>query len=138
MKFEFSAGGLVVKDNKILIVKVETLKKEIVWTFPKGHIEKGEKGLHSALREVEEETGWRCKLVESYPFEEVKYWFKREGELVKKSVKWFLMKPINEVRKYDKEEIIEYKWIDINEAEKILVYPSDKKLIKKLKQHYGI
>jgi 8-oxo-dGTP diphosphatase len=32
------------------------------WTFPKGKGERGERDEDTALREVEEETGYRCRL----------------------------------------------------------------------------
>ena len=32
------------------------------WTFPKGKAEPGESDEECALREVEEETGFRCRL----------------------------------------------------------------------------
>ena len=69
MNKEFSAGGLVRRGGKVLMVKVCNLKGEEVWTFPKGHVEKGETPMEAALREVEEETGWRCRLKEAawYP-----------------------------------------------------------------------
>ena len=54
------------------MVKVENLEGDELWTFPKGHIEKGEKAPQAALREVEEETGYRCEIVK--PFERVQYY----------------------------------------------------------------
>lgn len=61
--FEYSAGGLIVRKTKILMVQVRNLEGHIVWTFPKGHIEKGETEEQTALREVYEETGWKCKIL---------------------------------------------------------------------------
>src|SRR5262245_44457529 len=94
-RFEFSAGGIVQDGEKLLMVKVENLEGVQVWTFPKGHIEKGEKAPEAALREVQEETGFRCAI--ERPFERVQYYFRRNGELTKKTVTWFLMKPVEKV-----------------------------------------
>src|SRR5262245_46288324 len=91
-RFEFSAGGVVQDGDKLLLVKVENLEGKLAWTFPKGHIEKDEKAPDAALREVEEETGYRCEILK--PFDKVQYWFKRDGQLVKKTVTWYLMKPL--------------------------------------------
>src|SRR5262245_15163023 len=59
---EVSAGGIVQRDGELLLVKVKNLKGQVVWTFPKGHIEKGETLEQTAEREVLEETGWRCQV----------------------------------------------------------------------------
>src|SRR3989339_253521 len=60
---EISAGGVILVDRKILLVKVKNLSGKIVWTFPKGHIEKGETITATAKREVLEETGYKCELI---------------------------------------------------------------------------
>jgi 8-oxo-dGTP pyrophosphatase MutT (NUDIX family) len=131
VRFEFSAGGVVREADKLLMVKVENLEGKIAWTFPKGHLEKGEKAAQAALREVEEETGYRCEILE--PFDKVQYFFKREGQLIKKDVTWFLMKPLEKTGVHDPEEILETRWVSFDEADKIAKYKSDKQILKKLK-----
>lgn len=131
-KFEFSAGGIVQQDGNLLMVKVKNLEGVIAWTFPKGHIEKGEKAPEAAIREVEEETGYLCEIVEQ--FEKVEYFFKRDAQLVKKSVTWFLMKPLRKTGLHDPEEIIETSWVTMAEAETLAKYKSDKQLLSKLKK----
>jgi 8-oxo-dGTP diphosphatase len=56
-----AAGGLVVRDGKVLLVH---RPKYDDWTFPKGKCEPEESDEACALREVEEETGFRCELLE--------------------------------------------------------------------------
>jgi 8-oxo-dGTP diphosphatase len=112
------------------MVKVENLEGDSIWTFPKGHIEKGEKSEEAALREVQEETGYRCEIVA--PFERVQYWFKRDDLLTKKTVNWFLMKPIEKTGDFDPEEILETRWFPIAEAAALARYKSDKKILAKL------
>lgn len=130
-QFEYSAGGVAVNEQgKLLMVKVKNLKGEIVWTFPKGHVEKGEKTPETAVREVREETGWECRIVE--PLDTVTYWFKWNSALIRKAVRWFLMKPVKHVSEHDKLEIIDVEWVDQKEAVMRATYPSDKKLLKKL------
>jgi 8-oxo-dGTP diphosphatase len=129
-RFEFSSGGIVREGDNLLMVKVENLEGHQIWTFPKGHIEKGEKSEEAAIREVEEETGYQCEIVE--PFERVQYWFKRDDTLTKKTVNWFLMKPIKKTGEFDPDEILETRWVPIEEALKIAKYKSDKKILAKL------
>src|SRR5579859_6371895 len=102
-RFEFSAGGVVQDGTNLLMVKVQNLEGVQIWTFPKGHIEKGEKAPQAALREVQEETGYLCEIVR--PFERVQYYFRRDDQLTKKTVTWFLMKPVKKTGVHDPEEI---------------------------------
>jgi 8-oxo-dGTP pyrophosphatase MutT (NUDIX family) len=132
VRFEHSAGGIVREDGKLLMVKVENLEGKIAWTFPKGHLEKGETAEEAALREVEEETGYQCEILE--PIDKVEYFFKREGQLIKKFVTWFLMKPLKKTGVHDPEEIIETHWASFAEANDLTTYKSDKQLLSKLKK----
>lgn len=128
MVYEFSAGGLVVDSDKILVIKTQNLKGDVVHTFPKGKIDKGEKPEAAALREVQEETGYECEVTKR--IDKVEYFYKYEGKLVKKTVYWFLMKPLEKASEHDK-EIIEVLWKEIKEAEAILTYKSDREMVKK-------
>src|SRR5262249_35105207 len=130
-RFEFSAGGIVQDGDNLLMVKVENLEGKQLWTFPKGHIEKGEKAAEAALREVQEKTGYQCRIVE--PFERVQYYFRRDDQLTKKTVTWFLMAPIEKTGTHDAEEILETAWVPFEEARRRAQYKSDKKLLAKLK-----
>jgi len=127
--FEFSAGGIVIEGKKVLLIKTKNLEGKEVWTFPKGHIEKKEKSEETAIREVEEETGYKCKI--QTKLDTVQYWFKDNERLVKKTVKWFLMTPIEKVKEPGW-EVLETKWLTFDEAKKILSYNSDKKLLEKI------
>jgi 8-oxo-dGTP diphosphatase len=61
LTFVRAAGGLVVRDGKVLLVH---RPKYDDWSFPKGKCDDGESDESCALREVEEETGLRCELLE--------------------------------------------------------------------------
>ena len=61
---EFSAGGLVFdEDGRVLLIRARDLRNQPVWTLPKGALKPGETSVDAALREVQEETGYRCELV---------------------------------------------------------------------------
>jgi 8-oxo-dGTP pyrophosphatase MutT (NUDIX family) len=127
MRREVSAGGVVSRGERLLLVKVKNLLGELRWTFPKGHLEDGETALEAALREVEEETGWRCRTRKALPT--VSYRFKREGKPVAKSVRWWWMEPVEKTGRPDADEILSARWAKPSDARRLLTYPSDLKLL---------
>lgn len=127
--FEFSSGGVAVQNNQVLLIKTPACIGE-VWTFPKGKIEKGEDLIQAALREVLEETGYRCAV--EGELGTTGYFYRRGSELVNKKVDWFLMSPLKKMCTPSK-EIKTARWIPFSEAENLLQYKSDKELLKKAK-----
>lgn len=129
MKFEFSAGGVVYKKggNNILIL-VAQHSQHHGWVFPKGiigdHI-KGEKKEDTAVREVEEETGIKAKILK--PLTPVSYWYVFENEKIKKTVYYFLMDFVEDTKKRDL-EMENVEWISIEDVENKLSYKSDKQV----------
>ncbi len=128
--FQYSAGGLVVdEDARVLLIRARDLRERPVWTLPKGTLAPGESSLDAALREVREETGWRCEVVRE--LEEITYWFQREGQRVRKSVRWFRMRPLEKVGEHD-HEVDEVAWVERVEALRRLRYESDRRLVETL------
>lgn len=125
--FEYSAGGVVLRDGMVLLIRARDLKGRPVWTFPKGKLDDGEISQQAAVREVEEETGWRCRIETELPKSE--YWFQREGQRVKKTVRWFRMTPIERVGEKDN-EVDEVAWIPVGEALGRLTYGADRQLLR--------
>ena len=124
---ELAAGGVVGRGGKILLVQVKNLEGKIVWTFPKGHLEKKETWLDAALREVEEETGWKCR--NRGLLSNVTYRFKRDKRSVIKRVRWYRMEPVEKTGKPDADEIRRTKWVDVKNARKFLSYHSDNRVL---------
>ena len=52
-----TASGLVIKNDKVLLIRHPYIGK---YFQPGGHIDDGETPLEAAIREVYEETGWKC------------------------------------------------------------------------------
>lgn len=131
-KRDFSCGGVVwdPSQERVLLVHVQNLVKKKVWTFPKGHPENRELDEQAALREVQEETGWACEI--ERPFMDVQYSYVHKDTKVNKTVRWFLMHPVKQVGTFQEGEILDCKWMDLDEAKKILIYDSDIKLLKRL------
>lgn len=124
---QFSAGGLVVDDDgRILLIRARDLRNQPVWTLPKGTLQAGETSADAALREVREETGYACEVVRE--LEAVTYWFQREGQRIRKTVRWYLMRPVEKVGDHD-HEVDEVAWADRTEARARLRYASDLRLV---------
>lgn len=126
---DFSCGG-VVRDTvtqKILLIQVENLSHGIVWTFPKGHPEKGESEHEAALREVREETGWDCKILKHLL--DVDYFFTRDHIRTHKTVRWFLMEPKEKVGDFNPGEVKQCDWVSPKEIRLRISYDSDHKIL---------
>lgn len=125
--FEHSAGGIVLREGQVLLIGARDLKGRHVWTFPKGKLNEGESSPQAAIREVEEETGWRCAIEAELPRSQ--YWFQREGRRVKKTVRWFRMVPVKHAGQPD-QEIEEAVWLPVREAMERLTYETDRTLLQ--------
>ena len=136
MKLEFSAGGIVVKEeaNKMFIL-VAQHSQHHGWVFPKGLIgDKKEKETkeNAALREVEEETGIKGRIIK--PLQPVTYWYVFEKEKIKKTVYYFLMEFVKGDTKNHDFEMENVEWVPIEEVEKKLTYKSDKEVWQEAKK----
>lgn len=127
--FEYSAGGVVLREGTVLLIRTSDLKGRTVWGFPKGKLDTGETAQQAAVREVAEETGWRCRIETELPKSE--YWFQRKGQRVKKTVRWFRMTPVEEGGETDG-EVDEAAWVPIGEALGRLTYDSHRELLKQV------
>ncbi len=136
-RHETSAGGLIWRpavqgDFEVALVRPEGRQ---TWVLPKGHVEKGETPMEAALREVEEETGYRCHVLS--PLTEVRYSFRRSDQFVQKRVLWYWMEPGLKVGKPDGAEILEVRWLSPEKAAGFLLYPGDLKLLKLVETKIG-
>jgi 8-oxo-dGTP pyrophosphatase MutT (NUDIX family) len=126
---ERSAGGVVVRGNEMLAI-VPTRRAadgSRVLALPKGHIDRGESALAAAEREVREETGAvaepLCELGEA------RYWYRRDGRTVPKSVSFFLFSyRSGDIADHD-EEVEEVRWIDLAEAQLTLSHAAEREMV---------
>ena len=85
---EVSAGGVVIHNGEFLLLK----KFSNEWVLPKGRLENNETKELAAIREVQEESGIKAKIIKYLGF--VKYDYQHnDGEKVKKTVHYFYMEP---------------------------------------------
>lgn len=103
-------GAIVFKENKILMVK-ET-KKECYgkWAFPAGHLEENESILEGVIRETKEETGCDIQLKKVFPI------ITTNKNIIMIHI---LAELINDTNEYDRSEIMETKWIDVEQLKKM-------------------
>ena len=135
MKREKSCGALVVRKNGESYDLV-LLRHRFGghWSFPKGHVEAGENERQTALREVREETGLTIRLLDGFR-ESVEY-FPKPG--VKKQVVYFLGEALGDKLVRQEEEISELKWASIAEADGLVTFANDKRLIRLAKKRLGL
>jgi ADP-ribose pyrophosphatase YjhB (NUDIX family) len=127
LEYEFSAGGLVIQEGNILLIQAESLAGEIVWAFPKGHGRRGESAQQTALREVQEETGYLCRIVRE--LKPTMYFFRDRARMIRKTVRWFWMEPLEQVGTHDN-EVHQIAWVPLDEAPTRLSYISDQELLR--------
>ena len=133
MKQEKSAGAILFRKEKepiYLLLHYE----EGHWDFPKGHIEKGETEQETVKREVEEETG--IKDIEIIPNfkEKMQYYYKLKGELMNKTVIFYLAKTKTEKVKLSFEHI-GFEWLPYTEAIEKLTYKNAKEILEKANKY---
>lgn len=93
-KVERAAGGLVLRSGAagLEVLLIDDAFGKVA--FPKGHVEPGETWEDAAIREVAEETGIEARIVA--PLGRVHYDIFRDGQPVRKEVRLFLLRAINE------------------------------------------
>ncbi len=103
------AGCIIKRDNKILMVK--EAKKDCYgkWNYPAGKVEESEKVTEGAIRETFEETGCEVKLTGALPIASVD--LENETYIIIR----FTAEILKENIKFDKNEILDVKWIDIDD-----------------------
>lgn len=100
------------------------------WDFVKGKMEKGESPHETVVREAKEETGIDdLEFVDSYK-EEIKYDFQFEGELIHKTVIFYLAKT-NIEKIIISHEHLDFLWQDYNNALKKTTYENAKNILTK-------
>jgi 8-oxo-dGTP diphosphatase len=126
--FVRAAGGVVVRnaDEQPHVLLVHRPRYDD-WTLPKGKNEPGERDEDAALREVEEETGFRCTLGD--PAGETRY---EDAKGRPKVVRYWVMEPAEDHTFSPNREVDELRWCTRREAAKLLTYPHDRRLLAKL------
>jgi 8-oxo-dGTP diphosphatase len=117
-----AAGGVVMRDGEVAVVHRPRYDD---WTLPKGKLDPGESFEEAALREVEEETGLRCRLGRELP--PVLY---RDARGRLKIVRYWLMEVDHDPGFAPNDEVDELRWTPRSDAEALLSYARDAELLR--------
>ena len=108
-------------------------RKPPVWALPKGIIDAGERPEDTALREVEEETGVKARLVTKLG--DVRYVYTWSGERVFKVVSFYLLRysrgRLGDIAPEMQIEVDEARWLPLDEGPKLLAYTGEREMAEK-------
>ncbi|MEO7981095.1 MAG: NUDIX hydrolase, partial [Sporichthyaceae bacterium] len=112
---ETSAGGLVVDRTedppRVALIGRLDRRGRLLWSLPKGHVEEGETHEDAAVREVEEETGIRGRVVAALGT--IDYWFVAEDRRIHKTVHHYLLEASGGELSDDDIEVDEVAWVPL-------------------------
>lgn len=123
-----AAGGVISRKgskNRTEILLVHRPRYQD-WTFPKGKVQQGESEQECAVREVEEETGLKCRLMAE--LSDIKY-IDRRGR--SKTVRYWTMAPESGKFKPN-DEVDQVRWMTLAQAAESLSYERDLALLDEL------
>lgn len=133
---ERSAGAVIFYEGRSgrLYLLLEHARRGPVpkeyWSFPKGHIEKGETSEEAARREIEEESGLRdVEFIRGFRASE-RYLYTWQGKKTLKFVVWFVARSRKKRVKLSHEHIGGV-WLPYADAYKKVLYQGTKRILKK-------
>jgi 8-oxo-dGTP diphosphatase len=116
-----AAGGVVVRDGLVAVVHRPRYDD---WTLPKGKLDEGESFEEAALREIDEETGLRARLVRELP--SVRY----EVRGRPKVVRYWLMEVESDHGFVANDEVDELRWVEPAQGLALLSYDRDREVLR--------
>src|SRR3954447_2481309 len=122
---ETSYGGVVVRGSDVLVI---TPRGKPVTGLPKGGAAPGETGAGAARGGVREEPGAVAGVRE--PLGDVRYWYRRGGRRVHKTVRFFLCDFVSGSTADHDHEVDEARWIPLRDALEVLSYSGERALIR--------
>jgi len=142
-RVEVSAGGLVYKRTQHGLVFAMLKDSFGKWTFPKGHVRRGEEYSEAAEREIGEEMGlYGIELKK--PLGTIDIWFRDrfvfKGRLIHKYIHYFLFEAKPEATltmqspHHNGERIMDVSWVPIQQVTKQSTYKDMKVIIKNAMQ----
>ncbi len=99
-----------------------------LWALPKGTPDAGETLEETALRETREETGLRVAV--ERPIRSIFYTFVRGRTRFRKTVHFFLMKPLGGSLDDHDHEFDEVRWLQIDEALAVMTHATERSVVE--------
>ena len=128
-----SAGGIVIRHDAGQLMLVVGLRRREgdrhggTWTLPKGTQNPGESVEETALREVEEETGLRVRILAPLP--SISYSFIQDRSRIHKTVHYWLMEPSGgDLARHD-HEFERVRWVSFDDAPGLLTFETERSLV---------
>jgi 8-oxo-dGTP pyrophosphatase MutT (NUDIX family) len=132
---EVSAGGLVVDDEggvpRAAVIARVNRAGRLEWCLPKGHLEAGETPEQAAVREIEEETGIRGRVVARLG--SIDFWFSAGGRRIHKTVHHFLLEATGGrigVEGDPDAEAVDAAWVPLAELDQRLAFGNERRMVR--------
>ncbi|MBU0731901.1 NUDIX domain-containing protein [Patescibacteria group bacterium] len=127
-----SVGAVIINSKNEVLIMFQ--KQNRYWELPKGKTEPGENEMETLRREIEEETG----LSDLEVFEDARnsfsYKFTLHGHLINKRNVYYIARVKNSKVKLSHEHL-DYKWVGIEEVNKLFKHKNQKVLVNKVKDY---
>ena len=127
-------GGILEKDGKVLLVQEAQEKCYGKWNIPAGHLDCGETLKEGAIREIKEETNIDVEI--DNKFRKVITYSPKEG--VMKDVVFFIGKAISLDLIIDSNELLEAKWVGVNEVKNYFNYKENTYVFEEAIRYLGV
>lgn len=132
VKKEICYGAVPVRKKDVWQVFLVLHRNGNYWGFPKGHIEKKEFFIKEAFRELKEETNFDVSFFIEKPVLKEEYSFFRDLKKVEKEVFYYIVQVRGDI-KFQKKEILDGRWVDIEEAYGLITFSESRKLCEKVR-----
>ncbi|NLV98242.1 MAG: NUDIX domain-containing protein [Clostridiaceae bacterium] len=133
LKYERSCGAIVFREinEELRVLLVQHSASH--WSFPKGHVEKGESDYETAIREVREETGIDIEITSD--FSRASTYSPYPG--ARKTVVFFIGDYLGGSLRPQLEEVQRVAWLKPEDSMKYLVFDRDREIFNDALQEIG-
>lgn len=102
------------------------------WSFPKGHVENGERLIDTAVRELKEETGIKkIDFIKKKILLRDEYSFRNGKSKINKIVDYYIAETAVDKVRIDGDEILNFKWLSFEKSVEKLTFSKSKRILKK-------